>query len=159
MNFSHILRVLPNCESTSVKKQWCIEWFSTRIILTAKKHLPLTTLGIFVIISVSTVIPLSSLVPAVAPPSNKILAHSALLLSAASCKENTEAVACIKWHIFSDSFFFLSYALIFSLPKLTELNKGFEKLNRRMLWSRIWSLASFSFLINNCIGFHGWWLA
>lgn len=62
----------------------------------SKEHLSLTTLGIFVIISVSIVIPLSSLVPAVAPPSNKILAHSALLLSAASCKENTEAVACIK---------------------------------------------------------------
>lgn len=71
----------------------------------SKEHLSLTTLGIFVIISVSTVIPLSSLVPAVAPPSNKILAHSALLLSAASYKENTEAVACIKWHIFADSVF------------------------------------------------------
>ena len=47
----------------------------------------LTTLGILETISVSADIPLSSCVPAVAPASSKSLAHSALLVSAASCEE------------------------------------------------------------------------
>ena len=47
----------------------------------------LTTLGILETISVSADIPLSSRVPADAPASSKILAHSALLVSAASCEE------------------------------------------------------------------------
>lgn len=50
--------------------------------------LTLTTLGIFVTISVKAAMPLSSLVPAEAPASNKILAHSALLVSAASYEVN-----------------------------------------------------------------------
>ena len=50
--------------------------------------LTLTTLGIFVTISVKASMPLSSLVPAEAPASNKILAHSALLVSAASYEVN-----------------------------------------------------------------------
>ena len=54
--------------------------------------LSLTTLGIFVTISVSADIPLSSRAPADAPASIKILAHSALLVSAASCEENAKKI-------------------------------------------------------------------
>ena len=45
----------------------------------------LTTLGIFVTMRVNADIPLSSVVPAEAPASIRILALSALFVSAASC--------------------------------------------------------------------------